>query len=772
MANMDMDTDGPPPTPPPVELIDYFDLTPSAFPFRTPKPHEIDTRRAQMSDQLIFDILLSRGGIKQPDTLYPPSDPASLQRLLEAISNSTYDGLKNDCLVYFLLKWHGDGREAGFADELAIPPQFVALTDAYWHLDSGVDVQRAVHLLSDARVNREHSSKIIQALNLTPNHASLVVQFVQVVKPVLVEPPEIEAYGLALVRTDFNAAWAYQRTFAEGSQTREVLLRRIVESCVAPVRQQQVLALYTVPFTPYEQSTIQNIALSPSSSSLPSTAQSILADLLVARLIQAGQLSKAILMDRRLRSAPGVPPASDARKGMIDDALAALPSVEKLVLDDQIAALPSVPPTKKAAPAPTRDVSMSWEEIPPAKSPAVVEKEKPAEKPVSAVPPRKPRTSYGSPAQPVTISGRKSSAFAQNSVPPSPFAPPAASSPKPSAAKPTSSYFGQSTPAPAAPVNENPFASSSKPPANSLFGSTSASASGAAKAPRLSFGTTPLAKSTASTFGASTSKPAPVIAFGSSLKSSVSGFPLNASRAVSASRAPNAFFNPPPPPPELKRPVLEHQDTDDIDAFLAGSAQPSDREISPVLAPAPAPIDVNTFSEPEEEEEPEPQPRPKRKSSAASKIPVAKPPVKTRRSTIKVQHREPPSPSSSPPPRKRTTRARKARMSIPGAFGGGDTDVDDSDHEHGGEEEEEEKDEVAPLPEVPSPVKRRGTRSSVGVGEPIRRSSRLSVASSSPEPVSKSPVKGRRKTTRASGAGEGKKEGGSGSAGRGRGRKR
>ena len=79
--------------------------------------------------------------------------------------------------------------------------------------------------------------------------------------------------------------------------------------------------------------------------------------------------------------------------------------------------------------------------------------------------------------------------------------------------------------------------------------------------------------------------------------------------------------------------------------------------------------------------------------------------------------------------------------------------------------EAEEEDEVAPLPEVVSPVKRRGTRSSAG-GEPIpiRRSSRLSVASSSPEPVtvSRSPVKGRRKTTRASGVA---KEG-SASAGR------
>ncbi|VDB95503.1 unnamed protein product [Peniophora sp. CBMAI 1063] len=772
----------PPPdssAPPAMDLLSYFDLTPSTFPFAGSKPTEIEHRRALMSDLLIYDILLQHGGIKSPHALWPPHSPSGLEQLLDAIQASSYDSLKNDCLVYFLLKWYCDGRETGFAEDAAIPPQFVALTDAYWHLDSGLDVQRAIHLLSDRRVNREHSSKIIQALSLSPKSTadSLVVQFVQVVKPVLVEPPEIEAYGLALARTDFNGAWGYQRAFEEGSETRGVLLRRIVQSCVAPVNQTQIMALYTVPFTPYEQSTVESLALT-SHPDIPASAQSILADLLVARLIQSGQLAKAVLMDRRLRSAPGVPPPSETRRAMVDDALACLPAVEKMVLDDQIAALPPAPAAPKKQREPTRDVSMSWEEIPPAKSPAVVvpEKERPVEKPAQAPVSvaRKPRTSYGSPAQPVTISGRKSSAFNAANAPSSPFAPPAASSPRPPSTSKAGSYLAsaQATPAPTAPANENPFASTSKPPSNSLFGSisaTTANANATAKAPRLSFGTTPLNASTSasapaskpkSAFSSSTSsKPA-----GSLFKStttSTPGFPLGASRAVSASRAPNAFFNP-PPPPTIARPVLEHQDTDDIDAFLAaGSTQVSDRETSPV--PAPAPVQ-EAFSEPEEEEEqdelepePEPAPRPKRKSSAASKIPVAAKP-KTRRSTIKSQHREPPSPSSSPPPRKRTTRARNGtarapRMSIPGAFevdGGGDTEPE-SGHE---EEEEEEKDEVAPLPEVPSPVKRRATRSSMSV-EPTRRSSRLSVASSSPEPVSKSPVKGRRKgAARAGGAGK------------------
>jgi hypothetical protein len=92
-----------------------------------------------MTDVLIFDILLTSGGLRRPDTLYPPYDADHLERLLTAIQNSSYDTLKKNCLVYFLLKWHQDGREDKFREEKCIPPQFAALADAYWYLDSGID---------------------------------------------------------------------------------------------------------------------------------------------------------------------------------------------------------------------------------------------------------------------------------------------------------------------------------------------------------------------------------------------------------------------------------------------------------------------------------------------------------------------------------------------------------------------------------------------------------------------------------------------------------
>ncbi len=119
----------------------YFDLDEARFAFRGSRPQEIEVRRAHMLDVLIFDILLISGGVRHPDTLYPPRTPEDLKRLLEAISHSQFDGLKKDCLVYFLLKWHQDYREDSFVKDRVIPAQFAALSDAYWHLDTGIHIE-------------------------------------------------------------------------------------------------------------------------------------------------------------------------------------------------------------------------------------------------------------------------------------------------------------------------------------------------------------------------------------------------------------------------------------------------------------------------------------------------------------------------------------------------------------------------------------------------------------------------------------------------------
>lgn len=227
-------------------MIVYFDVSPEGFPWQAEVVKAIEKRRAQMADVLIFDILLSLGGIKHPDALYPPRDVSVLERLLNAIEDSTYDALKKDGIVYFLLKWHRDGREVYYAQSRCIPPQFVALADAYWCLDSGEDVpvsatslylhcarltsltQRAVSLLADARLNRDYTSKIIQAISLDADPHPLILRYIRTAKPLLTEPDDIDAYSIALAESSLLEAWQYQRTYPEDSNARARLIRNIL----------------------------------------------------------------------------------------------------------------------------------------------------------------------------------------------------------------------------------------------------------------------------------------------------------------------------------------------------------------------------------------------------------------------------------------------------------------------------------------------------------------------------------------------------------------
>lgn len=208
-----------------------------------------------MGDLLVFDILLSSGGIANSDTLYPPTDVTSLKRLLDAIELSQYDALKKECLVYFLLKWHQDGREERFQVERCIPPQFTALADAYWHLDAGINIsvsltslrwefsrhsceilpksQRAVSILSDARLNRDYASKILQAISLAPDSTPLILKYVRTAKPLLTEPDDIDLYAIALAELNLLEAWKFQRTFNETDGTRSRLFKKIVEWCIS-----------------------------------------------------------------------------------------------------------------------------------------------------------------------------------------------------------------------------------------------------------------------------------------------------------------------------------------------------------------------------------------------------------------------------------------------------------------------------------------------------------------------------------------------------------
>lgn len=356
----------------PQGYLSYFDVTDELFPWQDSVVQEIERRRAALNDMLLFDILLSLGGIRQPDTFYPPRDVRSLERLLDAISASQYDILKKDCLVYFLLKWHEDGRETKFEQARSIPPQFCALSDAYWHLDAGLNVQRAVALLSDSRLNRDYASKIIHALSLSENPTTLILKYVRTAKPLLTEPEDMKLYTLALADSNFFEAWQYQRSFNESDEMRPRLFNALLEWCITPSPRSAALSqLLGLPLSSFEQSILHTYALQPPLNLTPS-AIAALQDLICVRLIESGNYAEAIKMDRQFSSISTLKGhhITQERRKMIQEIYASLPQVERTVLDLELEAQDAASTSFMGSSSHNNggDVSMtnSWEDIRPA----------------------------------------------------------------------------------------------------------------------------------------------------------------------------------------------------------------------------------------------------------------------------------------------------------------------------------------------------------------------------------------------------------------------
>ena len=92
--------------------------------------------------------------------------------------------------------------------------------------------QRAVAILSDCRLNRDHTSKILVALSVSPDSEALIRRYIQTVKPPLVEPLDIEMYTLALADLSVLNAWQYTRTFSESDEIRPRLFKKVLEWAV------------------------------------------------------------------------------------------------------------------------------------------------------------------------------------------------------------------------------------------------------------------------------------------------------------------------------------------------------------------------------------------------------------------------------------------------------------------------------------------------------------------------------------------------------------
>lgn len=409
---------------PPTETLALFDLSSEGFPFKEPVPHSIEARRAALSDVLIFDMLLSRGGIVDGSALYPPTDADTLSRLLNAIEESTYDRLKKDCLIYYLLKWHtGDerrSRETAFVADRCIPPQFMMLADAYWALDTGNYVERAVSLLADSRINRDYASKILQSLALPletgapcyvpktriPSisaRAPLILRYIRSAKPLLVEPDDLDLHAVALAEASgIASSWTYQRTFPEHSETRSRLIKLVLDWALTPLPRPNALrVLLSLPFTPYERTIVHLHATHPPSYLTPAGV-SALRDATLVRLLQAGSHAAALRLARAFANNTPAPTASYSgaarappgpreddkalrrRQELVDEIRRSMPEAERALLDAEFDTPVGIPTTTMAFPRANgtvikksleagkdkalsanipADLSASWEEI-------------------------------------------------------------------------------------------------------------------------------------------------------------------------------------------------------------------------------------------------------------------------------------------------------------------------------------------------------------------------------------------------------------------------
>ena len=206
----------------------------------------------------------------------------------------------------------------------------------------------------------------------------------------LTEPDDMDTYILALAEDGLACAWKYQRTFPEKSEIRTRLIRKVLEWCfarkplcsgfksaglfsTAKPRPDHLKQLIIFPLSSFEQSLLHNFALEPPAS-LPASSIPVLQDLVCVRLVQLGQYVEAIKLDQqfastRLGRGTQASQAAERRRNMIEDVIAALPSIERQEIEEKLRAVGQRKSGALIKSTPTKttpvDLNMSWEEIQP-----------------------------------------------------------------------------------------------------------------------------------------------------------------------------------------------------------------------------------------------------------------------------------------------------------------------------------------------------------------------------------------------------------------------
>ncbi|KAK4683869.1 hypothetical protein P7C73_g6345, partial [Tremellales sp. Uapishka_1] len=357
----------------PHAILRHFDL--SSSPYTEDVIAQTNERRDRYPENSLFiDKLLGYANIDS-SSLYPPSTPGSLRRLLSTIGDASLDRLKKDCFFYYLLKDYdassersgqdremdldGDANEKsspakkgsrseGFAQKRCLPKVWRIFMDGYWELDHGFWEAGIAHL-SDPSINEVDFIPAIlttiSTLVSPPSLAcSLVHSFLTTVRPVLSSALETQIKLLALASTSsLSQVFHFIRAQPSNSQVsyRESVWCWALGSPLYPcgvdesgthkVQSRALKALLHLPLRPEEHLHLIHF-LSHPPREISSSSISLLHDLVTLRLVHQGRYQEILQLDKELAGSGGKDEERQKRREMVREFVAILPSAQRRVL--------------------------------------------------------------------------------------------------------------------------------------------------------------------------------------------------------------------------------------------------------------------------------------------------------------------------------------------------------------------------------------------------------------------------------------------------------
>ncbi|KAI9207086.1 nuclear pore complex assembly-domain-containing protein [Polychytrium aggregatum] len=300
---------------PSTHLIPKFETWFSSSLSIEPLESEVDEHRAR-NGVLFIEKLLAIHNIDLDQINYPAKDRQQLHDLFTAIvgtgfdqvlgahasaaaANDTADSyddtVQRDCLIYYLLKDHCQGRglskDKEFAEVFLLPQHFQRCIDGFWYLDR-CEYELAVNQLVHPSLNVEWSNEILEILYR--NAPELAFQFLQGVRPPIVDERDLDIQMPIYLDHSLSQAFEFQRQYqAMTSELR--LFKRLLEFVFdpkLPTKAQALRELLKLPLSESEEALLVDFC---HASDVPLTK-----DFIIMYFVDRGRYPEAIAFNASL----------------------------------------------------------------------------------------------------------------------------------------------------------------------------------------------------------------------------------------------------------------------------------------------------------------------------------------------------------------------------------------------------------------------------------------------------------------------------------------